>query len=502
MKPGRLNYCDCNFQNRDHITGLSLMIDRTRPKTIASKYSIRTRLILLFVISIIVIFFVAGYYLLWEIRATLDTALGKNLEAMAKVIALEIDPNFLLYLQPGDESSRTYRNILATLQQFQSATNIIRIYLFGKDFRSIVDSDTLVAIGQELVQLKFNRTEVAAVFNGLTASSTLFEGRDGKLYKTGFAPIKSNGEIVSGIAVEGSAEMLNVVRSIQKNLIWLGLIIVLAGIVIGGIFASRITNPIKRLEAAAAAISGGDLQRPIPEFGGDEVGFLARTMEEMRQNILERDRQQQAMLAGVAHEIRNPLGGIELFAGLLSSEVQNNDLKNYAQKILKEVQNLKAIIQNFLDYARPLPAQRVKCDIRSVWNEASSLLAGELNQIQVKFDSPDEGIFALADPQHLKQVFLNLIKNSIDAMPDGGTIFVNITSQQDKVKISYRDTGKGIPAELADKIFQPFFTTREKGTGLGLAIVKNLITENGGSIRYLPTDEAGAKFEIILQKCS
>lgn len=478
------------------------MGDRYLRKIIPLRSSLRTRLILVFVVSVLAIFVIAGYYLLWEIRATLDEALGKNLEALAKVIALEIDPNFLLYLQPGDESSRTYQNILATLKRFQSATSIIRIYLFGKDFRSIVDSDTLVSIGQELVQLKFNQPEVAAVFNGFTASSILFEGGDGKLYKTGFAPIKSNGEIVAGIAVEGSAEMLNVVRSIQKNLMWLGLVIVLAGIFIGGIFANRITNPIKRLEAAAAAISGGDLQHPIPEFGRDEVGFLARTMEEMRQNILERDRQQQAMLAGVAHEIRNPLGGIELFAGLLSSEVQNNDLKTYAQKILKEVQNLKAIIQNFLDYARPLPANRIKCDIRSVWNEAIALLAGELNQIQLEFSQQTDRLFALADPQHLKQVFLNLIKNSIDAMPDGGTIFVNITSQQDQLKIQYQDTGRGIPAELADRIFQPFFTTREKGTGLGLAIVKNLITENGGSIRYLPTDEAGAKFEIILQKCS
>ncbi|HEX9973044.1 MAG TPA: HAMP domain-containing protein, partial [bacterium] len=346
------------------------MSDRTSRKIIPLKYSIRTRLILLFIISIIFIFFIAGYYLLWEIRATLDEALGKNLEAMAKVIALNIDPNFLSYLQPGDENSRTYQNILDMFRRFQSATDVTRIYLFGKDLRSIADSDTLVSIGQEYVQLKFNQKEMAAVFNGLTASSVLFEGVDGNLYKTGFAPIKSNGEIVAGIAVEGSAEMLNVVRSIQRNLMWIGLVIVLGGIIIGSIFANRITNPIKRLESAAAAISGGNLNHQIPEFGRDEVGFLARTMEEMRLNILERDKQQQAMLAGVAHEIRNPLGGIELFAGLLSSEIQETDLKSYAQKILKEVQNLKTIIQNFLDYARPIPPNRIKHDVRSAWNEA------------------------------------------------------------------------------------------------------------------------------------
>ncbi|UCE06044.1 MAG: HAMP domain-containing histidine kinase [bacterium] len=464
------------------------------------KYSIRTRLILLFIISIIIIFSVAGYYLLWEIRATLDEALGKNLEAMAKVIAMEIDPNFLAYLQPGDEGSRTYQNILGVFERFQNVTDVSRIYLFGKDLRSIADSDTLVTIGQNYVKLKFNQQEVSTVFSGFTASSILFEGVDGNLYKTGFAPVKSNGEIVAGIAVEGSADMLNVVKSIQKNLIWLGLVVVLAGVIIGSIFANRITNPLKRLESAAAAISGGDLKHQIPAFGRDEVGFLAKTMEEMRESILERDKRQQAMLAGVAHEIRNPLGGIELFAGLLASEIKDKDLKDYAQKILKEVQNLKLIIQSFLDYAKPIPASKIKCEIKSVWNEAISLLSGDLKKIQLQFNQDDGNLFAYVDPQHLKQVFLNLIKNSTEAMPTGGTIFVNIFSQSEKIKILYSDSGQGIPPDQAEKIFEPFFTTREKGTGLGLAIVKNLVTENGGAIRYVTTGEAGARFEIELLK--
>ncbi len=474
------------------------MSNRTKRKIIPLRYSIRTRLILLFVISIIIIFAVAGYYLLWQIRATLDDALGKNLETLAATFALQIDPAFITYLQPGDENTRTYRNILNNLSRFQTATHVTRIYLFGRDLRCIADSDTTIRIGQEYIQLKFNQNEVERVFNGLTASSILFEGIDGNLYKTGYAPIKYNEEIVAGIAVEGSAEMLNVVSSIQRNLFWLGIVVVIGAIVIGSIFANRITIPLRRLESATAEISGGYLYQQIPEFGRDEVGFLARTMEEMRQNILERDKRHQAMLAGVAHEIRNPLGGIELFAGLLANEVQENDFKNYAQKILKEVQNLKTIIQSFLDYARPAPANKSKCDIQSVWNEAATLLAIELKQIQVEFNQSSNNLFAFVDPQHLKQIFMNLIKNSFEAMPEGGTIFVNIYLQNGRIKISYRDTGPGIPVDVSKKIFEPFFTTRDKGTGLGLAIVKNLVSENGGNIRYIPSNEKGAHFEILL----
>jgi len=123
------------------------------------RYSIRTRLILLFIISFLVIFSIAGCYLLWEIRATLDEALGKNLEAMAKVIAMEIDPNFLAYLQPGDEGSRTYQNILGVFERFQTVTDVSRIYLFGNDLRSIFNliierMDYLILINITLQRFK------------------------------------------------------------------------------------------------------------------------------------------------------------------------------------------------------------------------------------------------------------------------------------------------------------------------------------------------------------
>lgn len=472
-------------------------IKREKPSPL--RYSIRTRLILLFFISITIIFVLAGYYLQWQIRATLDSALGQNLEVLALSFAQQIDANFLPFIQPGDETTRTFHNLKSQLQKFQYLSGINRIYIFGKDLRSIVDSDSSIRIGQNYVQLKVNQQEIQCVFQQQTASSVLFEGIDEMLYKTGYAPIVLNNEVIAGLAVEGSADMLHAVTKIQTNLFWLGIVVILGATLLGSFFANRITTPLKKLEAAAAEISRGQLHQPVPEFGRDEVGFLARTLEEMRQNILDRDRQQQAMLAGIAHEIRNPLGGIELFAGLLASEVQNDDLKNYAQKVLKEVKNLTSIIQSFLDYARPAPANKIRCEIKSIWNEAITLLARELQRIKLNFHQSADEIYAFVDPQHLKQVFLNLIKNSVEAIPESGTIFVNIISQEDTVKISFSDSGAGIPVEIADKIFQPFFTTREKGTGLGLAIIKNLIAENGGSIRYVPSNGTGAKFEILLQ---
>ena len=460
------------------------------------KYSIRTRLILLFLILIIIIFTVAGYFLNWQIRSALDDSLGKNLEAMASTIALQIDPYFLKQIQIGDEETRTYRNLRNQLFQLKNISGVSRVTIFEKNNKIIVDSDSLVRIGQIFFRLTANQNEVQKTFQGLTASSTLFTGIDGGLYKSGYAPIKLGNTVIAGLAVDGSAEMLKAVTTIQSNMLWLGIIIVFGAIILSSLFASRITTPLKKLENAANEISDGNLHREIVVSGNDEIGFLAGTMEQMRKNIIERDKRQQAMLAGVAHEIRNPLGGIELFSGLLENEIEEVELKNYAQKISKEVGNLKKIIQGFLDYARPSPAEPVNCKIKPILNEAVCLLENEIKGVEIKYQFSDNDIQIFVDPLHLKQIFLNLIKNSVQAMSNSGTIFVNVKPMKEVVQISFADTGPGISAEAVKRIFEPFFTTREQGTGLGLAVVKNLVEENRGTIKYIPVDEGGAHFLI------
>ena len=347
------------------------------------KYSIRTRLILLFLILIIIIFSVAGYFLNWQIRSALDDSLGKNLEAMASTIALQIDPYFLNQIQPGDEYTRTYRNLRNQLFKLKNISGVSRVSIFDKNNKSIVDSDSLIRIGQIIFRLKANQNEVQKVFQGFTVSSTLFTGIDGRLYKSGYAPIKLGNTVIAVLAVDGSAEMLKAVTTIQNNMLWLGIIIVFGAIILSSLFANRIATPLKKLENAANEISDGNLYQEIQVSGNDEIGFLAGTMEQMRKSIIERDKQQQAMLAGVAHEIRNPLGGIELFSGLLESEVEDAELKNYAGKISKEVGNLKKIIQGFLDYARPSPAEPLDCKIKPILNEAVCLLENESKGVEI-----------------------------------------------------------------------------------------------------------------------
>ncbi len=416
---------------------------------------------------------------------------------MAKAIAVQIDGDLLQNIFPGDEETRTYKNLLEQLETFKSQTNIRRIYIFSKNKKIFVDTNPSTPIGNDLIFIPITPGETEALFSGSTVNSTLFEGSDGRLYKTSFTPVLSAEQVVAALALEASAHTLEAIQTVRRDLLILGTAVLAGSIFIGFLFSKRITTPINRLKSAAQKITKGDYESEIQIESSDEIGFLAQTMEEMRRAIVQRDTRQKAMLAGVAHEIRNPLGGIELFAGLLANELKDEKAMNEAEKIKKEVQNLKKIVTDFLNYARPNKAEKENCVVKDIFEEAKFLLAQDLNGYEVEFFEDKKSSKIFVDPQHLKQIFLNLLKNSVEAMDGSGTIKLEIRGPN---KLNFSDTGPGIPNEFQEKTFEPFFTKRKDGTGLGLAIVKSLVEENGGGIRLIQNLNSGAKFEFSLSK--
>jgi len=459
-------------------------------------FSIRSRLIILFVVQVLLIFLAGGFYLDWRLRQTLEDELADKLEGLAKAAALQIESELLQNLAPGDEESRTYKNLKLQLEDFMRQTNVRRMYIFSLNRRSLVDTRPETPIGTEYIFLEFSQQEVAGVFAGQVTTSPLFKGSDGGLYKTGFSPIFYEGTVIAGLGVEASARTLEAIQTVRRDLLVLGAAVLIGSVILGFLFSNRITHPINRLKEAAQNIARGDYGTPIPIAGTDEIGFLGRTLEEMRRAIVQRDVRQKAMLAGVAHEIRNPLGGIELFAGLLASELEDQKAKQAAQKIVKEVQNLKKVVSDFLDYARPHKSKKENCRIKDIFQDAQMLMAHELNGCRVEFSEAKADQSAWVDPQHLKRILLNLMKNSVQAMSGTGTIKLKVAAAERNVTLMFSDTGPGIPAEIRDQIFEPFFTKCPGGTGLGLAIVKSLVEENGGEIQL--EDGKGANFEIVL----
>jgi len=191
------------------------------------------------------------------------------------------------------------------------------------------------------------------------------------------------------------------------------------------------------------------------------------------------------MVAGISHEIRNPLGIINSSAELLKKKMASYDPSNTIPDIIREEgERLNSIITDFLNFARPRQPDLVTCQIETVLAKILQFIGpdakekGYMLSTQYEPDLPD----ILADDDMLYQAFLNILINAMQSMPDGGPIDIRVVLVEDSIQIKFIDEGPGIEPEITDKIWDPFFTTKEKGTGLGLGIVKNIIESHNGAV--------------------
>jgi two-component system sensor histidine kinase HydH len=207
------------------------------------------------------------------------------------------------------------------------------------------------------------------------------------------------------------------------------------------------------------------------------------------------------MAAGISHEIRNPLGIIRSSAELLKKKVAKIDPANTLPDIIvEEASRLNAIITDFINFARPRNPKPSLCRVEDILEKNIAFLAAQIDTgryvIQKNYQDPLPNI--MADASMLHQSFLNLFINAMQAMPEGGRIGIAVRTEGSRVLVDIDDEGRGIPKELLDKIWEPFFTTKEKGTGLGLGIVKNIVEAHGGGIRIANRNPHGARVTIVL----
>ncbi|NLE02379.1 MAG: PAS domain S-box protein, partial [Fibrobacter sp.] len=213
------------------------------------------------------------------------------------------------------------------------------------------------------------------------------------------------------------------------------------------------------------------------------------------------------MSATVAHEIRNPLGAMGMWAGLLERDIAAEDPRRKTLgKIIEGLSRLNKIVSNLLVYTRPVRAEFRKIQLDNVLSEIIDFVEIEIERlgqkITVKKLFGSEPVFVLADPEKLGQVILNLSLNSVQAMPDGGVLTVSLEKSggrnQQYICFSVVDTGVGIEQANLVKIFDPFFTTKENGTGLGLAIVKKFVESHSGYIDIASSLGRGTTVKVFL----
>ena len=363
---------------------------------------------------------------------------------------------------------------------------------------------------------------------------------DGRVHT--YVPIVNSDEKLGGLDISDSA--IRVGRRIR--MIWWttgGAILslfLLSGITITWLGYQFVGKPLKRLVEKTEQVSEGNFSQPLEIKSNDELNDLANALNEMCSKLSEQqsriDEETQSKIAainqlrhtdrlqtmgqlssGIAHELGTPLNVILGNAELITSgKMSVDEVIESAETIRGETKRMTEIVRQLLDFSRSKPAARTKVDLNDILRATIELLHSVSYKVNVNllFESKSKPALTDANEEQLKQVFINLIMNAIQSMPDGGNItasveFKNVqplsgrdilVSDNGYHCVSIRDEGLGMPASVLERVFEPFFTTKEigAGTGLGLSIAYGIIKEHNGWIDVQSKEDEGTCFRIYL----
>jgi two-component system, NtrC family, nitrogen regulation sensor histidine kinase NtrY len=305
------------------------------------------------------------------------------------------------------------------------------------------------------------------------------------------------------------------IRNISLMIAGVGVFI---GVAVSGIVTARFSRPIKTLAQAATEIGHGNWDVRVETSGKDEIGKLAVAFNQMTTELMgQRERLVQServaawreLARRLAHELKNPLFPLQITVENLLRARQNTPqmfdevFQESTATLLAEIANLKTIIGRFSDFSK-MPAPEFQAvDLNELVRSVAQLFQGQFNRdlgrIQSKLQLGDVPQVN-ADPVLLRRVMENLVLNAIDAMPQGGTLtFRTMTSTDDRFGlIELADTGAGLTAEECERLFTPYYTTKQHGTGLGLAIAQSVISDHHGRITVSSKKDQGTTFRVEL----
>jgi len=455
--------------------------------------SLRTKIIGAFLIPTLAIILLYGLLTYFASRQGLEDELGKRLVSIGQSVAAQmsdgVDAEQISRL--GEDNTRVIARIREKLEKVRGATDVARLFVFDRELKSLIDTDDSVAFGQTLHAQAADNLELDRVFTeGATKTSVLFSGPDGTLYKTGYAPIYVENDVVAVVGVEASAGYFDLLTNLASVLTVLGALGLLLVVLVGSLVARKITQPVRKLMGSAQNLGKGDYTTPIPAVTGvsrDEISVLGESFEEMRREILGRDRQTQMMLSGIAHEVRNPLGGMKLFVGLLREDLEGRTEEiDKIQKIERELNYLDRVVTDFLDFARHQAPELERFRAVELLAEVDSLMSAECADAgaRMMLSVEPEDLELTADRQKLRRALINCVRNAYQACLENPVkIQISVTAPRDGWRrISIDDTGPGIPEHVMDEILTPFFTTKEKGSGLGLSLTQKIMEQHGGTM--------------------
>lgn len=438
--------------------------------------------------------FVGGLWVLYgRSQEVLETELGLRLRTLASTTAASVSGDSLQSWSMAPPEVGPPSELARLLQWVRRENDISRILVFGLDRRVVYDSSGLLTPGERFLFLPEEREATASALRGEAAWTPLL--REGEVYlKAAYAPVffgasdlllalddleadepglgLDRRDFVAGfVSVHAHPHFFDQLELLRRSLIGVGVVVLalLVTLVVGVAVYAR------RLARARTAL-----------LRGETLASMGR------------------MAAGIAHEIRNPLGIIKNSAQLLRRELQERgEDTDVVDFIPEEIDRLNDTLTAYLDFAREAPLRLEPVDLVGLLRRTLRLMHADLERSSVSVTHNLDEVQSAeveADPRRLQQVFLNLLLNALQAMPEGGALELRLEPGPTGCRIQVRDDGQGIDPRRLEDIFEPFSTTREKGSGLGLFIVRRIVEEHRGRIEVESEPGRGTTFTLELPR--
>jgi two-component system, NtrC family, nitrogen regulation sensor histidine kinase NtrY len=332
-------------------------------------------------------------------------------------------------------------------------------------------------------------------------------------------PLKSASGSVIGVLLVANLrrELVEAQEHIRRIAYGVASIGILFAIIVSLWIAARVSRPVEQLAQATRNIAQGDWDVRVPVTSRDEVGLLAEAFNRMTIELVsQRERLVQServaawreLARRLAHELKNPLFPLQLTvenmirAKKVSPEMFEEVFTEGVTALTDEIANLKAIIGRFSDFSKMPKPQVNEIDLREVLVRVIRLYQSGLEQrehpIKLVSKLPANPLLVWVDSELMHRALSNLVLNAMDAMPDGGTVTITAVRNGGNVRTTITDTGHGMTTEECQRLFTPYYTTKQEGTGLGLAIVQSVIADHHGAIVVESTPGSGTAFVIDL----
>lgn len=413
-----------------------------------------------------------------------------------------------------DRQAADVHEMLASIEVLSPQLDI---HIYDADARAIARSSgatTSAILDQRVLETARSRDEAISFHPARAPRQLIFT-----------APLTADdGQVLGVVAVARPTDDLVADLARTRNRLVVALLAFLVGTVAAGLALGTlyVSRPIARLLRGVRQVREGDFRARIIPGRADEMGQLVEEFNAMIAALassrarIEAEAEARSRLeaglqsvdklvtigqlsAGVAHEIGSPL---QVLSGRASTLLDHPDaeVRRQAGLLVAQCDRITRVVEQLLSIGRRKPASIIACDLLGPITSVIDLLSGEARRkgLSLRLETEGGSHQIVGDPDGIQQIALNLVRNAIGATPAGGTILVRVTRVDDQVRLCVRDTGHGIAAEIQDKMFEPFFTTRaaEGGTGLGLAVVRAIARDHHATIEVSSTPGRGAEFVV------